>query len=482
MSKIQIKIRIFLWVALGLVVVWILYQGIVPFGKKSYSCDFSKPCYNIKKIQPADRVKILADNVDIIGNPVYFTLATPRSFNQAVISLKYKNKDDLPVIETGVLKDELLWRYDLKPIRNKTIDQLALAWRTVSGKGEAILFQRDSVGVESEIKYYQSIDEFLKELPPFEKIAVYNYDLNYNYKIVDYNSGQEKKELPSALRGAYQFYTYIKDEPLDFSFNFFDLNKNKDADGVDIFVYHYGQTIENMHLDGTSIATGAAGDIGNIEFNIANLPEGVYKIEVKASDDIITKKIFTRQTKIAFINKLWLTDSGSEKIKLYTDSQTINGQTINPASLQTIKIGDSALDIKETYKLYTADDFRDINELAIEKDDIIISGNGLFSFTASQLFNPIIKNVTNIDLNYEGINYVLANYASPRQIDDWQVAHATLDLSEAYREDGKYGFIISIPGLRADDNIEDKLELGEISIELTGKTLRQKISDIFSKL
>ena len=481
MEKRRIKIRIFLWTVLGLLIAWLLYQGIVPFGEVSYTCDFSKPCYNIKKITPRDRVNSENNTQKILGNPVYFSLATPRSFNQANISLKYRNDNDLPIIEAGVLKDKLLWRYDLKPIRNKTIDQLALAWRVVVGEDNTILFQRNLVQADEDIRYYETVDDFLNELPSFDEIAVYNYDLRYNYQMDNYKSNEEQAELINNLRGNYQFYTYIKNEPLNFLFNFFDLNKNKDSDEIEIFVYYNGQIIESYRLDGADMKTGEASVIGSIDLNVADLPEGAYKIEVKASDDIITKEILTSQTKISFVNKIWLADDGRENVALYTDSWTVNGQTTNPLKLQTIKIDDNELGIEETYKLFTVDSFRDVSEIILEKDDVIISGDGLFALAEDQLFNPIIKRVDNLDLNYEGINYVLANYSSPSEIDNWQFANAKFDLSEAYREDGKYSFIISIPGLRTDDLIDDNLVLSQIKVELKGRTLWQKINEILSR-
>ncbi len=473
MEKYIIKIRVFLWLILAVIILWLLYIAVLPSGKIIYINDFNDKNYFIGKLTPKDRVESLNGVRKILGNPVYFALATPRSFSKAVISLKYKNNDDLPMIEVGVLKDKLLWRYDLKPVRNKVIDQLFLVWDIVRGDNNEVLLQRE--------KKYESIEDFLNNMPNHEEMAIYNYDLKYNYKIDDYQPNENIVELTHNLRGAYQFYTYIKEEPLNFSFNFFDLNKNSESDEVEIFVYHNGQVIESHRLKGAEVNTGVNREMGNIEINTLNLPEGVYKIEVKVSDDIITNKIFTSQTKVSFINKLWLNDVGRENLKLYTDSRTIGGQTVNPSKLQTIKISDSELNIEETYKLFTVNNFRDISAIILQKDDVIISGDGVFSLTNNQLFNPEIKKVGSVDLNYEGINYVLAKYSSPTKVDDWQVAGAEFDLNNAYREDGKYNFIISIPGFRADDEINDKLEIDEIKVELSGKTLLQKIEEMLLK-
>jgi hypothetical protein len=35
--------------------------------------------------------------------------------------------NNTPIVEAGVLVDKLIWRYDLKPLGNKTLDYLSLA-------------------------------------------------------------------------------------------------------------------------------------------------------------------------------------------------------------------------------------------------------------------------------------------------------------------------------------------------------------------
>ncbi|MCX6796691.1 MAG: hypothetical protein NTW06_04320, partial [Candidatus Falkowbacteria bacterium] len=165
-----IKFRIILWSLLGLVVLWLLYMGIVPSGKITYDTDFKNDNFFIKKLTPAERVDEIKRNVPpslfqsfgeasqkIIGDPVYFSLRTPRRFNSANIEIKYKNNSELPIIETGVLVDKIVWRYNTKPIENRVIDQLSVKWNMIKS-GETIFLQRE--------KKYKSVEEFLKNLPP----------------------------------------------------------------------------------------------------------------------------------------------------------------------------------------------------------------------------------------------------------------------------------------------------------------------------
>lgn len=473
-----IKIRIFLWAFLVAAVGWLLYMAVVPGGKITYSYTPDNPSYFIRKMTPAERVKITDDGRQlIIGDPVYFSLFTSRRFDKAKLIVKYKTEGEAPIIEAGVLADKKIWRHNLKPIANKIINDLSLEWDVMRENG-LLLFQRE--------KKFGRLDNFLNNLPSREEIALYNYDLRFGYFLKDYKKSNKEFILNRPLRGAHQFYTYIKDEDFDFRFVFFDLNKNKDSDPVELNLYQAGEFVASRYLndDGVSADNGITSEDRELGLKMTNLPEGVYKIELKANDDIVIKKIITSQQKLAFINKIWLADANGKNISLYTDSKAISAQTINPARLQTIKIGDGELPISETYKQFNINvvmelspghpELNSLVEIKLEKDDIVLSGNGVFSFSKESLINPEFRKVdVSFDAEREGINYVLAKYNPPVEEGDWLSAAAEFDLSGAYRENGKYGFIISIPGLRAENGRQNGIEIREIRVELEGNNLKK---------
>jgi len=201
---------------------------------------------------------------------------------------------------------------------------------------------------------------------------------------------------------------------------------------------------------------------GSLKLKLAGLPEGAYKIELKANDDIITEKIVSKQRRLSFINKLWLAKRGDSEIVLYTDSKEIKAQTVNPKSLQTIKVGNNELAMDETYRQFAIKlpSGRAAKTIELERGDVILAGDGVFSFKKDGLINPKFKKVdANLDVDRDGVNYILANYEIPRNEGEWKIARAEFDLTRAYRENGKYGFLISVPGLRADDEIDDYVEI-----------------------
>ena len=478
-----VKLRIFLWLILAGFTVWLLYMAIVPSGKITYVYDFANGDYQlagadkfISQLTPEERVEEIKDRSQkIIGDPVYFSLRLPRKFNKAKLTLEYKNESERPLLEAGVLMDKIIWRYQLQPIENKIIDKLALVWNVIEENG-IMLLQRE--------KKYDTLDNFLANLPLPEEIALYNYDLKKEYLLKDYEPSKVKQEINYSLRGPYQFYTYIKSEDLDFDFTLLDLNQNKDSDAVDINLYYDDKLIASRRLDDDGIKAdkGEMKEVRKLDFAEAGLPEGVYKIELRANDDIITKKIATSQSKISFLNRIWLAGENDKDISLYTDSQLINVQTINPASLQIIKIGDKELEISSTYRQFSQMLENKVSEIKIARGDIILAGSGVFSFNSENLLDPNFKKVDeSFSANPAGINYILAGYRIPEEKDGWKTAQAEFDLNNAYREWNKNSFVVSIPGLKADNEINDSIEIRGIKIELEGKTLKEKLKEFLSK-
>ncbi|MCK5061496.1 hypothetical protein KAR28_03010 [Candidatus Parcubacteria bacterium] len=474
--KTEIKIRIILWLALGLVIVWLLLHAIVPGGEIVYIQDFKDSNYFIPKLTPAERIETGDSSVRIIGDPVYFSLRAPRTFNKANLEIKFRSSDNIRILEAGPLVDKIVWRYNLQPLMNKTLDQLGLAWERQEDNG-IVFLQRD--------KNYNSLENFLTSLPALDEIAIYNYEWNQEHLLPDYSSSSDEIIIDIPLRGGYQFYIYIKDEKLDLRFILADLNQNKDLDDLELILYYQDEIILNKSVkEASKNENKKIVELGEIELSQSNLPEGVYKIELRAGDDIVTRRIKTKQNKIAFINKIRLLRDKKENIKIYTDSQQMQAVTPHPDRLQSIKAGSKVLDLSDTYKLFSLDilptsatNTKDKSiELTLNLDGVTISGDGVFAFAREQMINPRLKKVDeNIDINAEGINYVLANYESPGKNNNWQIASAQADLRQAYCEKGAYQFIISVPGIQEGEYVE----IDEIRVELTGKGLGKKIMEIF---
>jgi hypothetical protein len=508
----KFKIRFVLYISLSLVILFLIYQAIVPFGKITYSVTPCADSFFIQKLKPKDRlaeVDLKNCTQKIIGEPAYFNLNTQRTFNDAKITLTYRDTGQNNIIELGLQADKQK-NYFLKPVENKIIDKLA--WNKIEQNG-VILLQREPK--------FTSIAEFLKNLNELkrEEILTYHYDLPPIQKITKEGEQalarlQAQNNNIPPLRGAYQFYTYVKNEPLDFNFIFSDLNINKDADDVKITIYR-----DNIPLAEKELADGRGGEeereamkAGEMKLNLADLPEGFYKIAVSANDDIITEKISSNQKIISFINRIWLAEystvisttrrlGGEEKsstdtdflpsqtrvrndknnINIYTDAPEITASTLNAASLQTILVNGKELKLSETYRQFSLPAKQNKSELKLEKSDVIISGAGVFSFTDGAFYNPNYKKMVKAtDVDAEKINYIIAAYAPAQTADEWKTKTVSFDLTNAFRYENNYSFMISAPGLIADDGKEDYIEIKDIKVELKGKTLKNKLNSFLS--
>jgi len=468
MKNFKMKLRISLWTLLGLAVFYFIFYAVSPFGKTVYESDFSSAGM-IGKLTPEERREAGAyGGWRMIGDPLYFSIRTFRGFDRAAVELEYENKSEKPIIEIGVLADKTVWRYQLKPAENAVIDRLASKW-TALRKGSLLLLQKR--------KEYESIDDFIANPPELSRIALYDTELNSEFTIGNYAPSASKTEIGRPLRGNYEFYVYLKNEPLDFEFSFFDLNQNKDPDPVEINLYYRDQPIDSVRVEDDGIAEdgGISSAPRKISLKAASLPEGVYKIEFKTGNDVITEKIISNQKRISFRGPLWLTED-NENFEIRTDSSAISVNAVHPAGRQVVKFGTAELDVDETYRQFNLSAIGDT--IGFERGGVILSGDGVFSFDRESFFDPEAKKIDS-NFNSDSVDFILANYRSPEEANGgFKTARAEFELKQAYREDGAYGFIISAPGLKVEDGTEDYIIIKSVRVEFYGRSLWAKIKSM----
>ena len=234
------KLRFFWLLAIILAVLILFYLKVVPFGRISYQRAWPSGLRSgqgfIFNPTPAERIETKSGQpLSIIGDPVYFSLSTPRTFNQAEIIVTYRTSlsADLPIIEAGVLVDKLVWRYDLKPLENRILDELD--WSRISGKG-LTLWQKVST--------YSDIDQFLADLAKgnlaacpegaTKCLAVYNVNPEFFSPASLMSEPLAPADISQPLRGAHQFYIELAQQPLSIDLDLVDLNQDKAADPISL--------------------------------------------------------------------------------------------------------------------------------------------------------------------------------------------------------------------------------------------------------
>ena len=482
------KMRFTLGVITLILVLVFLYLKIVPDGSITYSRTWPRGLASgkgfIYDFKPAERIGAANYSaLRLVADPVYFSLYAPRAFNSAKITIKYRDKlaTTTPIIEVGVLRDKLTGQYELKPIQNDIVDRYRFSLPRLEDSDRRLILQTE--------KYYDNPADFEKDLQagnlkacpggPASCVAAYNYPLNFDFRLPDY-SAISPTVINQPLRGAHQFYVYFKAGFWRLAFDFVDLNLDKDQDPITVNIYSGARVIATETLADNNPTP----DNGRSEAKkiiLSGQPvAGLYRVEIKASDDIVMSKLNSSSDKISFINKIWPV-SGTGSLILFTDASYIGVATVNPASLDEISFGGKKFNLDKTYKQFSFLGNSGVNKIILKKDNLVLENSGVFALTADSLINPGVKKVDRYFSLTEPIKYIIAAYERPLEDNGLKTASANLDLKGAVNENNKYTFLISIPGLDGAAGAADYLEIKKIKIKLTGKTIFEKIGEFFKK-
>jgi hypothetical protein len=479
------------WLILAGLIVWF---KVLPLGSATYYLKYPAK-FNlfdgkgfIGRFTPVDRVEIGDTGLaKIVGDPVYFSIFTPRTFSEAKITVTYKNNltSSTPIIEAGVLVDNIVWRYKLATLENKLLDDSFSSWNRLESDG-LVLLQKN--------KKFSELEDFLNTLKDQPEtictngnitkcLALYNIDSSESYlpktilpkNIIDFSP------INIPLQGAHQFYFIAPaKQDLNFDFDFVDLNLNKDKDPIVVSLYKQGVKVYSTTIN-DNFGDENTGKVRNffvpLVYSVASLESGLYKLEIKAGDDVIIKKISRAPSALWAISKVRPVNASSLPLSFWTSSSFIKVTTNNPASRQILSFGDLKFDLVEAYQQFEFENSTPgLKEINLKHDDVILETDGIFSFSSIDFFNPEFKKLDRHFLSTGDTEYVLAKYKAPQKIkNDFKVATFILNTKEAYREQGKYGFMISVPGLSLTD--EGSLEIKEIKVEFSGRTIWDKIKE-----
>ena len=484
-------ILIISWLILAGLIVWF---KIVPNGQMTYSLSYPAKINIlggkgfIGNFTPADRVTIKPGQAaNITGDPVYFSVFTSRTFSEAKVTVTYQDNltTSTPIIEAGVLVDNIIWRYQLASLENKLLDNSFSTWSKIQS-GDTLLLQKN--------KNFSSVEDFLASLKSQSQnicdnknikscLALYNVDnlSNDNYNL---NEITDFKPINIPLQGAHQFYFMAHgNQTLKFDFDLADLNLDKKSDPVVISIYHgdkklYSTTItDNFGGDGTGVVRNF---FVPLSYPAISSSTDLYKLEIKAGEDIVIKKIKQAPSTLNIIGKIHPVTVANLPLSFWTDSSFIKLTTNNPASRQEISFGNKNFSLSQPYQQFEfLSGESGLKKVTLNKDDVILENDGIFSFTPDSFFNPDFKKVDENFILADDTKYILANYRTPKDLgNNLKQASVTLNTKEAYREQGKYSFMISVPGLSLANS--GSLNIKEVKIEFSGRSLFDKIKEKFS--
>ena len=404
---------------------FLFWQNVIPTGFFSLQHSVQESSPFIDHILPQTRASDPYKDREgdwvqtISGDPTYFFVHPHRHFETVEAEIWFKN-EQVPLIELGALADPVGPGYDLHPLQNKMIDDSS--WQRVESE-EFVLLQRTPK--------YSSVQDFFEHPPAREEIATYHMTLPMPYRLEDYEPSLLQQTIEVSLRGSHEFYTYIKNEILFFDF-FFDRNEKS----VEIFV---------TNKQGQTVAHQTATD-EEVSITVPGLPEGVYKVQMKASEETIFQKIITPQQKITFLHHLSFAPANA--FSVFTETKSLRVVTDEAQAVQTLRVGEDALEISEPYISYPQTITKPgLVQIDLQKGDIQLDAIGHFAFSKEAWINPDpVRLWPGQNLDLLGVHYVIAKYVSPRKEGNWWVANVDFDASVfAQEKPGTWKFVFSAP-------------------------------------
>lgn len=429
---------------------WLLNNVLVPSGYFVVEKGVGQISPYIDRLLPDARVEPPYQETDktwgqkIVGDPVFFFVHPPRGFEEVTAEIRFRNSG-VPIVEFGLLAEALTGAYTLEPLQNLTIDNCN--WFRLENDG-VIFLQRN--------KEFSTVDDFLSAQLPRSTIATYHYNLASPYRLIDYQPTTKEQKIDVSLRGSQEFYTYIKNESLRFVVGFMDMNRQVGEEVVSLVVINEaGQPVAEVRAqdDGDTAADDKSSGWRELTLATDNLPEGVYKVQLKGNEDIFFRSLITPQQKITFLNQVWLADEvgyrdGDRSLTLWTEGKNLKFVTRHATGRQTIKIGSGSLEVAEPYQeyKYQVNQAGLLSLVVAKTEDLLIRTNGYFSFSPEQYFNPNpIRLTAETSLESAGINYIIAKYTPPRWEDGWWVAKADFDVRNAAFDNKTWKFVFSVP-------------------------------------
>lgn len=434
---------------------WLTWQELVPTGVFVVTKSQTEPSPFIDRLLPDARV----DGATITGDPSFFFVHPHRGFDRVDAEIQFKNKG-ASIVEFGGLARPEPEVYDLQPLQNTLLDELD--WHHL---------ERDGISLYQREPQFDSIADFLTNLPPRDQVGTYHYTLKQPYRLEGYRPRFIQQSIDVSLRGSHVFKTYIKNEELSFVVDYMDMNRDEGADGLEIVVFNEGgEAVGDLLVadDGNTQGNELASGLKTTTLRIPALPEGVYKVEVRTTRDVFIRRIRTPQQKIVFLNNVFLGDEVGYQptprpVRFFTQAKRLAFQTRHAEGVQTVSVGNDALEIERAYERYVAEVEQDgVVPVFSPVADLLIHTDGHVAFSRQQYFNPDpIRLTFHTDLDRLGINYVIADYTPPEQQGEWTVARASFDTRVLYQEEGTWKFVFSIPGIVSQ---EASVEVGDITM------------------
>ena len=384
---------------------------------------------------------------------VYFGTKVKQNISRVKVELKF-----IDTIPEG---------YELKVgLKNKK--EWSYLWNTVYNPFFGSLDIFNLTGEDSNFRIYSlnnnltmPVSSFM-DSPPDAVIATgISEELNKR-PIVTYRAPNSSiKEL----RGDHTFYIYTKGN-LSISVEKQDMNWYNGSDALEIRLYSQANTlIKNITVPDDGIA-GKNTVRGNLQKGVleAILDEGIYKVTMKGGSDILIRSIELNQGNILvqdpFLAGVLYTSATMYNLYTHTpNGDRLGFLTYHTEGLQTVNISSGnytrSLNITavNTWNYIDLPPGKELYRIEIPAGDIIVNAKNYFSFTNDSYFTSSSVKTLRLQnsmkwLKENMVDYVIVPNQKIIEEDNWTIASAEFNLTDAYIEKDTLNFVISASHLQ----------------------------------
>lgn len=427
----------------------IIDRAVAPSGILATSTDLTRPAPFVLLPKPADRVDVeSADGALIKASPVYVDLAPPSPFDEVTMRVTYANPAARQV-SIGALASTVDGAFAMRPVEQPLLD--SLGWSRVTD-GRVTVYQRRHA--------YDSVAAFFAHPPDMARIAEFNAGETVAVAPPADASGGERRITPS-LRGSHRMFTVTTGEKLAFIFVFQDMNREIGADPAVITVTRERdgrQMLRSiLHDDGNAADDQRSSKLRELSVETAAPEPGVYRIDVATSDDVFIREIRTPQRKLVFAGRLFFGDyvGYSDVVPsaiAYADGHRVEALVPHPENLQKIDVGGRIIDAFSPNARVAVPVSGGIVQIAAPRRDVILATDGVFALAEAEYFRPrprpLAWYTSAANLDRDGTDFVIADYAPPRESGASRSAEATFRTQDLARaKNGAYRFAIQVDGI-----------------------------------
>lgn len=446
-----------------LVTGWFFLEYIAFDGHTRVRSEFSKKEQMISNWYPSSSVTSRIQNMDtketwqpMIGDSAFIDVAIPRAFDTVQMTVEYNNSAQT-LVEAGMISNDLTNEQTLVPFENQVIDTALTTWSVLQKENITLLQSPDAK------KEYESVDAFLEDVPKEAPVGVYQYDLPIPYSDPEYKKSAKNFLVPIRFRGSHQFLAYSKDETVNATFTLIDTNKTEGEDQFIVDLYDYKNTLlttEFLLDDGETSPIEKATDVRTLTISMDDLPEGVYRYDVRTTGDIgftvdsAQEQFVAKNTVYEFSQEALPELVVEEKGMFLSNSSVLQFTALEKNEAKSVIIdNNNTVDIPSVKKSIRWKDTSDTPHRLhrIEKKaPVQITVPGVIGFTQKSFFNPYFKiekiTADSIVTEYEYI--LFSDYTPPRLERNRKIQTVEFDITQFFIDRKNLTFLLSAPNMK----------------------------------